>query len=326
MNRRTELVSQWRDHLASAEHLADGTARFRWFHSARVRLYRFLLACYGSGQWREDAREDSSLPSTTAEFELPLEGKPPKSARAIQSVLKAVHTAQDHAPPVGPLTGGLDPETYMAVTDSDARMDVERCETFLLDNGFHPRVVGRGRRLTVEVPYHELREAESLLDSRRELLRPVLKSNIDKLLHNPPLPEETQMMIVGLVLIAPVMGMATLTLGALLLGDRIGGIGIQGLIGLFLGAFLVVAEISLLWYVLAPRWRNTMTLATRRRVAMAVFWLSVGVPAAFVIAFAIQKMADSGVVLSPLSPAAVPAIVLTLIGLIAIAFDWLQRR
>jgi hypothetical protein len=326
MNRRTELVAQWRDRLACAEHLADGTARFRWIHSARVRLYRFLLACYSSGQWREDAREDARVPGTMAELELPLEGKPAKSAGAIQSVLKALHTAQDHAPPVGPLTGGLDRETYMAVTDSDARMDVARCETFLLDNGFHPRVVGRGRRLTVEVPYHELRAAEALIDSRRELLRPVLKSNIDKLLHKPPLPEETQMMIVGLVLIGPVMGLAALIVGTALMGGEVGGISALGAVGVFLTVFLIVAQISLLWYYFAPRWRTICSLATRRRIAMAVFWLCVGVPAAFVIAATLQALPDGALAQSLNNPAAVPAIVFTLIAVIAIAFDWLVRR
>ncbi|HUE73811.1 MAG TPA: hypothetical protein VMP01_23225 [Pirellulaceae bacterium] len=326
MNRRTELVSQWRERLASAEHLADGTPRFRWIHSARVRLYRFLLSCYSSGQWREDARENASVPFTATEVELPLDGKPPKSVGKIQSVLKAVHSAQDHAPPAGPLTGGLDPQTYMAVTDSDARMDVARCETFLLDNGFHPRVVGRGRRLTVEVPYHELREAEALLESRREWLRPILKSNLDKLLHKPPLPEETQMLIVGLVLIAPVMGVATLVVGSLLVGWLFGELSPYGLAGLFLGGFLVAANISLVWYFHGPRWRNRMSLATRRRMAVAVCWLCAGVPAAFVIAFAIWGMPHGPLVQSLTSPPVILATMLTVIGLIAIGFEWLLRR
>ena len=57
MDRRVEIVSQWRARLASAESLAAESPRLRWIHLARVRLYRFLLSCYSSGQWREDAAQ-----------------------------------------------------------------------------------------------------------------------------------------------------------------------------------------------------------------------------------------------------------------------------
>ncbi len=327
MNRRYEIVSQWQERLVSAEHLADGTARFRWIHLARVRLYRFLLSCYGSGQWRSGMQDDADAsPAVHHDEVLPLAGKPPKSAGAIQSVLKSVHNAQDHPPPVGPLTAGLNPETYMAVTDSDARIDVERCETFLLDNGFHPRVVGRGRRMTVEVPYCELREAEALVDSRREMLRPRLITTIDRLRHNNPLPSETQALVVGLMLVAPIVGLALMLLGMLLLGGRDGGLGAGTLAGLLLTAFIIVTEISLLWYFFAPRWPGSFSLATRRRIAMAVFWICVGVPAALVIAVAIVVFRSGPVVQSLMSPAGILAIVFTVIGLIAISLNPVVRR
>ena len=322
VDRRVELVSQWQDRLASAESLAAASTRFRWMHLARVRLYRFLLSCYGSRQWREDMRDEARMASTTAELELPLVGKPPKSVGAIQAVLKAVHTAQDHMPPAGPLTGGLEPQMYVAVTGTDARMDVGRCETYLLDSGLHPRVVGRGRRLTVEVPHHELRQAQALIDSRRDLLRPRLKTSLDKLRHNPPVPEETQMLFVGLLMVAPVSGMAVLTVAALLLGDQISILGLPGLGGLFLGTFLIVVQITLLWYVLAPRWRTKVGLTARRRTAIGVCWLCIGLPAALVIIAAMR----APLVESLSSPPAILAITLTLIVLIAISFDLAIRR
>jgi hypothetical protein len=235
MIHHSELVSQWQERLASAEDLARSTARFRWIHLARVRLYRFLLACYGRGQWRTGATEAEQLPAegVVSQYEASeWSGKPPKTVGAIQSVLKSVHNAQDRAPPVGPLVDGLDPDTFLAVTSSDARIDVEKCERFLIDRGFHPRVVGRGRRMTVEVPYAELKAAEALVDAHRQMLRPVLKTRADKLRQHPVLPEETQMLVVGVMLIAPVVGLAALSMGAALLKDQLS---VGAMIALFFG-------------------------------------------------------------------------------------------
>lgn len=332
MIRRSQLVGQWQNRLQAAEQLSAETARFRWFHLARVRLYRFLLSCYGSGQWRSGIEDADGLRRSPPAQDFPalqlLEGKPPKSVGAIQSVLKAVHNAQDHSPPVGPLVGGLDPQTYMAVTSSDAKIDVERCEQFLLSQGLHARVVGRGRRMTVEVPYAELSRAEVLVDAQRDMLRPVLKTSADKLRQNPPFPEETQMLVVGLTLIAPVVGMAAVAIGASVLNYLPESVSVGWILaGLFLGGFIAVAEISLLWYVVGPRWRKGVTLATRRRIARAVWCLCIGVPAALVVTLAIVEFHASPVVQSLLtSKAAVTALVLTLAGICHWGVSHLLKR
>jgi hypothetical protein len=293
MIHRSELVSHWQDRLSAAEELAHSTARFRWIHLARMRLYRFLLACYGRGQWRTGANEAEQTPAegVVSRYEASeWSGKPPKTAGAIQSVLKSVHNAQDRVPPVGPLVGGLDPDTYLAVTSSDARIDVEKCERFLIDRGFHPRVVGRGRRMTVEVPYAELKAAETLVDAHRQMLRPVLKTRTDKLRQHPVLPEETQMMIVGVSLIAPFVGLAALSMGAALLKDQLS---FGGMIALFLTAFIAVAEVSLLWCFFGPRWRTLVPLGHRRMIALVVFWSGVGIPAALIVAaWVVENQSD----------------------------------
>ncbi len=325
MDRRTELVSQWQDRLTSAEQLADGTAQFRWIHLARVRLYRFLLACYGSGLWREDVRENGGLPPATAELDFPLEGKPPKSAGAIQSVLKAVHTAQDHPPPAGPLTGGLDPESYMAVTDSNARIDVARCEQFLSDNGFHPRVVGRGRRMTVEVPYCELRQAEALVDGNRQALRPPrATTTLAKIWQKHPLPEESQIVLIGLFLIAPVIGLTIFGIGLTVIQNQLVEVAPGALFGLVLGAIFSALLATLLWYVAARRWMTTMSLASRRKTAMAVICICIGAPAAVLLSAA--SYANPPALQSLASPPAIVAILLTLAVFIAIFWEELVRR
>ena len=282
MNQRSELVSQWQDRLSAAEDLARTTPRLRWFHLARVRLFRFLLACYGSGQWRtaREEMEDSRADDRSKEDE-PAEwaGKPPKSVGAIQSVLKSVHNAQNRAPPVGPLVNGLEPEAYLAVTASDARIDAAKCEQFLIERGFHPQVIGRGRRMTVEVPYAELKAAEALIDVHRETLRPVTKLEI--LSQQQVIPEETQMVWVGLLLAAPVAGMGALVTGSLFLQERLN---LGALVGLFLASFIAVAYASLLWYFFGPRLRGAVPLGRRRLISLGVFWASVGIPAALIVA------------------------------------------
>jgi hypothetical protein len=284
MIQRSELVSQWQERLTAAEDLAQSTAQFRWFHLARVRLYRFLLSCYGGGQWRTGANEaaDSATNDVASECQ-PTQwaGKPPKSVGAIQSVLKSVHGAQVHPPAPGPLVAGLDPDTYLAVTATDARIDVEKCEQFLIDRGFCPRVVGRGRRRTVEVPYAELNAAEALVDAHREMLRLALTTRADKLRQHPVVPDETQVLMVGVMLIAPIVGVAALAMGAALLKGQLSPVGIAALC---LGAFIAVAEASLLWYFVGPRWRTLVPLGRRRMIALVVFWAGVGIPAALIVA------------------------------------------
>ena len=327
MIHRSEIVSQWQDRLSAAEELAHSTARFRWIHLARVRLYRFLLACYGRGQWRTGADEAEQTPAegVVSRYEASKwSGKPPKTVGAIQSVLKSVHNAQDRAPPVGPLVGGLDPEAYLAVTASDARIDVEKCENFLIERGFHPRVIGRGRRRTVEVPYAELKAAEALVDAHREKLRLVFQSPAERLAQQPVVADETAIVVLGLVLFAPVAGLFVMAIGTVVLqgplNEWAGG-------GLFLAGFLAAAEISLLCYVIGAPRSSKWTLAARRRLAMGVFWLGIGVPAALVIAAGIVEYQSNPVVQSLVaSPAAIIAVALTVIGLVALAFDWYVRR
>ena len=328
MIHRYELVTQWQERLAAAQELAQSTARFRWIHLARVRLYRFLLTCYGRGQWRTGDADTDRSPSASMAAGCESSswaGKPPKSAGAIQSVLKSVHNAQDRPPPVGPLAGGLDPDTYLAVTSSDARIDVEKCEDFLIGRGFHPRVIGRGRRRTVEVPYAELKAAEALVDAHREMLRPMLITRADKLRQYPVLPEETQMLVVGLILIAPLAGLGALALGAALLKDQLNS---GTAIGLFLSAFVAVVEVSVLWYFFGPHLRECHPLGRRRMIAQAVFWGGVGISISLIMAaWFIENWNDPALRAVLFSNHALAAALISVAAVvITMAIEWVFRR
>lgn len=284
MVRQTELVSQWQEQLSAAEEFADGTPRFRWLHAARVRLYRFLLRCYGSGQWRSAVNDEmdpldvepAAAAVATQDEATQWHGKPAKTAGKIQAVLKSVHNAQDREPQRGPLlAGGIDSSALVAVTSAGAKIDVRRCKEFLRAHGIDARVVGHGRERTVEVPYADLHTASALVDANRDRLRLVLKTTFAKLLrHESFVPRETQVAIVGLLLLAWMIAISLWIVGATLVHDL--GTPYDGIIGqrmsplsaagMLMATLLFVAEGTLLCYLCVPRRWPVLSIAMRRHI------------------------------------------------------------
>ena len=94
---RDKLVADWRQQLHAAQDALAAAPNQAWLALMRVRLYRFLLRCYGKANWRT-----SPAPRTRDEvvFDRPevrfLHGKPAKTPGKIQAVLKTVAGA--HAP------------------------------------------------------------------------------------------------------------------------------------------------------------------------------------------------------------------------------------
>ena len=135
---REQLISDWRQRLAAAEESAAASPRAAWLARMQVRLYRFLLACYGRSKWEPpgEPRESTRLVFDSAAAES-LEGKPARSRGQIRSVLTAVAKAQDddHAP--GPLTGGLDHDSWVVVAAASSKLKVNRCVEVLARSGLH---------------------------------------------------------------------------------------------------------------------------------------------------------------------------------------------
>ncbi len=102
---RQAVIDRWQQCLADAESLAaEPPSRFSFYHRMRVRLYHFLLACYGSGEWQggsspTPAEDDESSPPSSAmplvEDGGPWEGKPPKAGDSIRTVLEHIHAANE---------------------------------------------------------------------------------------------------------------------------------------------------------------------------------------------------------------------------------------
>ena len=169
---RQAVIDRWQQCLAESESLsAEPPSRFSFYHRVRVRLYRFLLACYGSGEWRADESAptdagESPLPSSMPLVETagPLAGKPPKAGESIRTVLEHIHTANEGAasatsisdrPPASP-RGSRRRLRAPAFIRSAA-------VSLLRRRGGQARLVRRGDDVIVEVPRDDLDKALQLI-------------------------------------------------------------------------------------------------------------------------------------------------------------------
>lgn len=185
---RNQLVAEWQCRLAAAEDAQAGTSgRTVWLARLQLRLYRFLISLYGTGDWRtSESAACETDGSQSVVFDspevLPLAGKPAKEAGKIRQVLKAVSTAQDEPRPSGPLIGGLSSNDWMTVAVVRRRRDQERCASLLRRLKFTVRCARLGAKVAVEVPAHEYRAALLLLaeqDHRHKLLTSSDRGAID---------------------------------------------------------------------------------------------------------------------------------------------------
>ncbi|MEX2175935.1 MAG: hypothetical protein WD872_16355 [Pirellulaceae bacterium] len=175
MTTRDQLISDWRRQLAAAEEVAAGQTGQAWLARMKVRLYQFLLACYGRGDWSADGLDDGLPPSadeSPAELfdraaEHPLTGKAARSPAAIRSVLKAVAAAHEQAAP-GPLAAGLGEANWVIVAAASSKLKVRRAWQLLRAAGLHPRVCYRGDDHMVEVPAAERQAAFAVVEQNRE--------------------------------------------------------------------------------------------------------------------------------------------------------------
>jgi hypothetical protein len=174
---RQAVIDRWQQCLAESELFsAELPSRFSFYHRVRVRLYRFLLACYGSGDWRADEAAPNEagelpLPSPMPLVETagPLAGKPPKTGESIRTVLEHIHTANEGAASATSVAAGQ--PTWVAATARSAGLSPQRCCQLLRRRGGQARLVRRGDDVIVEVPRDDLDKALQLIARHREQLR-----------------------------------------------------------------------------------------------------------------------------------------------------------
>ena len=163
MSTRLELVGDWRRRLADAEGSASGTSNLTWLHRMQMRLYRFLLSCYGKKDWRAD-KESAAVDGAREVWPdvEPSGGKPLRPIEKMRVVLTAIAKAQDHPAKAGPLQRGLFADDWMVLT-SGRKIRAEEYVELLGRERVDARIVHLGRDRAVEVQAGQFHYAKAVL-------------------------------------------------------------------------------------------------------------------------------------------------------------------
>jgi hypothetical protein len=159
---RGDVVAHWRSELAAAEEAEQAGGQRPWLARMRVRLYRFLLACYASGPWgaRPHGTEDLAVrvadlegqrrASCQQSYVSPAGWTHVRPPGKIAAVLKAVAGAQ--APHVaGPLVDGIEPDSWVTLAAKSSHVDLQRLARILKNNRIERRVRELGDDSVLEV-------------------------------------------------------------------------------------------------------------------------------------------------------------------------------
>ena len=166
MTARQQLVERWQDGLAENEQrLADGSGRFRWLRQVYRRIFRFLLATYGTSAWRADtAAQESPTSDDTSGSHMPFvdhtataTGQDPKSPARIRATLKSVHNA--NVPKLPGRQSQLLKQSWVTVAATNDRRIAKTMQKQLAASGISARRVWRTTDYAIEVPYYCFYEA-----------------------------------------------------------------------------------------------------------------------------------------------------------------------
>lgn len=167
---RGPVIAHWRAELSAAEEAQRGEGgNHAWLARMRVRLYRFLLACYAAGPWGarpQGVDGEAELPPDTARppvgddrqgretigpaYISPAGWTHVRQPGKIAAVLKAVAGAQEpHV--AGPLVHGLAPDSWVALAAESSHVDLERLAHILKNNDIEQRVRTCGDDRVLEV-------------------------------------------------------------------------------------------------------------------------------------------------------------------------------
>ncbi|MEO8498896.1 MAG: hypothetical protein ABI614_27860 [Planctomycetota bacterium] len=123
MDTRQHLVEDWKAKLAAnSQPAADGGERFAWIRQVYTRIYRFLVTCYGEGEWRgnaEIASLNADSHSNTSHMPFvecvpPGDGLLPKSPELIRAALESIHDSNPGIAAAGTM-GGVEDDSWVVV-------------------------------------------------------------------------------------------------------------------------------------------------------------------------------------------------------------------
>lgn len=201
MSGREQLIRDWWDRLAQSEaEMESASLHRRWIKRIYVRLFRFLLAVYGRGDWTAGETPESAGDGETSADDSPQThmelidlrtdtgGAPPKSVAQIRHTLKTVHNAVSEKQ-IGPHAHGLDPEDWIVVASRRDGVILPRFGEVLYLAGVPWRCRRLGRDTVMEVRlFHE----EEALDLLSELGSSVRNSRRERRI---PTPRESRRVV-----------------------------------------------------------------------------------------------------------------------------------
>ena len=173
MTPHTTLADSWRSRLAAAERqiALDPTYR-RWLPGIYVRVYRYLLACYGDAPPIEVTVDRTADRMEFHDETRDVDGAAPKPVENIRATLSAIHEARGEGVPSGPLAdGGLQENDWITVAAASSHVAPNGCVRLLRQRGLRARKIRQGDDTIIVVPVAQRERAFRLLHDNRDALR-----------------------------------------------------------------------------------------------------------------------------------------------------------
>ena len=173
MTTRRQLLQRWEAGLHTNAETVDASSRFHWVRRAYVRIYRFLISRYGSGQWRVDSATGGEAPVEVATSPMPFvdntgetTGCEPKSGEQIRDKLAAIRDANDNPRPLGTATK-LTSSDWVALASTKDRKTADRIRCNLIANGLRAVTTKRTTDYSIQVRYGDFDEGLLVLQRGR---------------------------------------------------------------------------------------------------------------------------------------------------------------
>lgn len=170
MTTRQQLLQRWESGLETNAGPVDENSRFDWMRRVYVRIYRFLISRYASGEWRADSTDGASedevqfaaSPMPFVDNTAEVTGLEPKSQEQIRGKLTAIRDANE----ARQVPGGrqrLSIKSWVPIAAGKDRKTVRRIHLKLAACGFSVRTECRTTDYCVEVRYGDFEDALRVL-------------------------------------------------------------------------------------------------------------------------------------------------------------------
>lgn len=167
INTRQHLVEGWKANLAvNTQEDVDRERSFAWFRQIYSRIYRFLISCYGEGEWR-GAGEESQVsvgPSSDAsrmafvDYRSTTVGLVPKSAERIRATLDSIHDSNPGIAIPGTTTS-IGDDTWVVVAARKRCKAANAVHRRLIVCGIDARIQNRTTDIAIAVPHKDFSAA-----------------------------------------------------------------------------------------------------------------------------------------------------------------------